>query len=120
MESTSIGSFTVQSVPDSVKVNDEQPPWITVQLSQDGNGMLCFSKATSIEAYVEEVADYEHPPEDDSSFDEGRSNRSKPEVIRDDTPEVITRDDPDGQTRDTGLEMLGRCIEMPLSADSSR
>ena len=54
-ESTSIGSFTVQSVPDSVKVNDEQPPWITVQLSQDGNGMLCFSKATSIEAYVEEV-----------------------------------------------------------------
>ena len=47
--------FGITSVPDCVVNNDESPPWVTVQVSQNGNGMLCFNTATAIEAYEEEI-----------------------------------------------------------------
>ena len=50
----SIAKITVKSPPDVVNKNAASPPWITVSLQQDGNGLLQFNEATTIEAYIVE------------------------------------------------------------------
>jgi len=83
----SIAKITVKSPPDVVNQNAASPPWITVSLQQDSNGLLHFNGASTIEAYIEEKT-VKTPKKESASpaeakADEGKKNESNAEGGKD-------------------------------------
>ena len=50
----SLAKITVKAPPEVVNQSPASPPWITVSLQQDSNGLLQVNAASTIEAYIEE------------------------------------------------------------------
>ena len=57
-----------------VNQNAESPPWITVAMQQDSNGLFRFKSASTVEAYIEEKK--VKPAKKEKKVDEGKKDDS--------------------------------------------